>query len=299
MNLSGSVRSTAMAGSKCPYVTLRQLPRARLRIRATNSLTAEPIKSADSQFRFSAERSWRGQTDGRGELLVPPNSELEVQIGTVGFENSEILKITSPQPGKVREVAVALRPLQTGCVTGTVVDQQGTPIAGARIQAGPGGENFDPGTWKSTDAKGHFRIDGVQPGNLPIYTYAEGYPLPTSQKDSSFTEVTVGSRSECAETNIKLGPKAAKLWVKVVDIVTQKPVKDAEVWAAGNFADGGTWSQKIAADPTPVPALTQFFVRASAEGYVKPQPMTILPMQPEQTQEITIALQPEGLQSAR
>jgi len=290
---SGAVRIRTVE-DQCPEITLRQPPRARLHLKVTDLLTGEAVKSVASRFRFHGEWYWRGGTGEQGAFLVPPNSEIEIQIGAVGYEDSEILKASSPQPGKAREVAVALRPLQMGCITGSVVDQQGAPVAGARIQTSAGGGNFDRRIpWKTTDAKGRFRIDGAQPGGYAIFTQAEGYSLPGNQQDGSVTDVTVPSGSACADVAIKLGPRAAKLSVKVIDAVTQTPLEDAEVWAAGNFVHAGGWSQKVGADPTPVPALTQFNVYAHAAGYLNAQALTILPMQPEQTQQITIALQPK------
>jgi hypothetical protein len=277
---------------QCFQITLRQPPRARLQLNITNLLTGEAVKSVKSSFRFHDEWDWRGGKDEQGAFLVPPNSEIEVQIGAIGYEGSEILKIASPPPGKTRKVAVALRPLKLGCITGTVADRQGSPVSGARIQAD---STNDPGAgWKITDTRGHFRFDGAQPGDHTIFIYAEGYPIPGSFEDGLMSKVTVASVPECADVVIKLGPKAAKLSVKVIDAVTQTPLEDAEVWAAGNFAHEGGWSLRVSADPMPVPALTQFNVYAHAAGYVNPpSPPTVLPMQPGQTQEITIALQPK------
>jgi hypothetical protein len=89
-----------------------------------------------------------------------------------------------------------------------------------------------------------------------------------------------------------------------MDATTQELLKEAQVHVAGNIANGGGWSLNIGADceePAdsdraaliPVPALTTITVQASSKRYANSQSLTILPMQPQQVQEITIVLHPD------
>ena len=104
------------------------------------------------------------------------------------------------------------------------------------------------------------------------------------------TEVAVPDEANCANATIRLGPKAARLRVTVINGMTQEPIKGAEVWLTGEFEGQGGWSLTVSGDLASVPALTQITVSAGAEGFVRSQPLTISPMQAGQTQEIMIEL---------
>jgi hypothetical protein len=225
----GAVQAIASAENQCPSVTLLQPARAHLRVKATDMFTVEPVKSIQAHFRFDSEKSWRGGVDEHGELFVPPDSSLEVQIRAAGYENSEVLKIASPQPGDTFDVALESRPVQTGCIVGTALDLEGIGVSGAGIQTSSGGETFNMGAQTSTDSKGQFRISGVQPANYAIFVTAAGYP-PSLTQSGMQTTVAVLPGANCADAMIRLGPKAAKLTVTVINGMTQEPIKGAEVW---------------------------------------------------------------------
>jgi hypothetical protein len=292
-----ALRTKVIAGKSCSSVSLRQPQRARLRFMATNALTEEFVDSVDASFRLNAKERWRGGTNEQQELLVPANSSLEVQVSARGYEDPELLQISPLQPGEAREVPVTLRPVAMGCITGTAVDEQGSPLGNATLQTSSQTQGGSCGR-ASTDASGHFRFDEVQPGAYTLFTQAKGYPLP-GVEDGSVARVAVPPGRVCPEVSIRLGRKAARLSVKIADGVTRKPVKGAEVWVSGEYIQGGGWSLRAIADPTLVPALTAFEIHVTAQGYLKAPPRAFLPMQPEETQQLTIALQPESQKSAR
>jgi hypothetical protein len=285
----GAVQTIAGTENQCPSVMLLQPARAHLRVKATDMFTREPVKSIQARFRFDSEKPWRGGVDKHEELLVPPDSSLEVEMGAAGYENSEVLKIASPQPGDTFDVVFELRPVQTGCIVGTALNLEGIGVSGAGIQSSSGGETFNMGASTSTNSKGQFRISGVQPGNYSIFVTAAGYPPSLSQSGMK-TEVAVPDEANCANATIRLGPKAARLRVTVINGMTQEPIKGAEVWLTGEFEGQGGWSLTVSGDLASVPALTQITVSAGAEGFVRSQPLTISPMQAGQTQEIMIEL---------
>jgi Carboxypeptidase regulatory-like domain len=288
------VRVTAVGGGQCPYLTLHQAVRVRLHVKATNLQTGETVPSVEAHFRVDTDTLWLGEIEHNGDLLVPAGSNLEIQIVAEGYENSNVLKVASSQPDEARDVVVTLQAVQMGCIKGTVLDMQGTGVPGAKIQTSPGDEEtFSPARWTSTDSHGQFSIDGVQPGRYVVFTTAAGYPQSLTQA-GMVAHVTVPSDVQCAKATIGLGPKAAKLRVTVVDGVTQQPINKAEVSLHGDFVKQGGWSQRAIGDQVPVPALTQFTVDAGAAGY-EPSQETISPIQPEQTKEITVALQPKSM----
>jgi hypothetical protein len=286
------VRIRVVEGNVCSSVSLRQPRRARLRLNATNLVTQEPIKDVDASFRLDAKEIWRGTANQQQELLVPGNSDLQVQVFARGYENSAVLAILPLQPGEVRELAVALRPVASGCVTGTVVDENGLSLQRARLQLASLSESGGSHDVAYSDENGHFRFDHVQPGRYAIFANVEGYPLP-GEADGSEAATSVSPGGSCSDVSMKLGPKAAKLSVKVIDALTRKPIKDAEAWAsAGDSQDA--WTLRMIADPMPVPALISFDVYASAPGYAKAGPLSVSPLQAEEAHQVIIALQPKA-----
>jgi hypothetical protein len=292
-----AVRTRAGSEGQCPEIRLHHSARARLHLKVTSLLTGESVRSPQTTFRLHGGQLWRGAIDKDGALLLPPSSAVEIQLGSVGYENSEILQVSTPPPGKAREFAVELRPLETGCVTGRVVDRHGMPVPQARIQIGSGDSRFSRDGHRLTDEDGRFQVDGLQPGRGDIFVYASDYPLSFNPKDGMSTEIDVASGPNCTDVNITLGPKAAKLLVDVIDATTQKPVEDAKGWLRADFADDGGSRMLAIAVPTPVRARTQYSLYVQANGYFLSTPVTVLPMQPEETQEITVALRPDPSQS--
>jgi hypothetical protein len=297
------VRAIAAEEDRCPFVTLRQRARARLEVKAINVLKGAPISHVDAHFRFSGEKSWRGGTDDTGELLLPPGSHLEIQVGAAGFEDSQVFVILTPEAGKENDFPVALRPAQSGCITGAIVDQNGSPVAAARIQASSGGQGFSSGGVTYSNANGQFKFEGMRPGEYYLFLDAAEYPPSLIQSQNNVGHVTVPSGISCADASKRLGPRAAKLHLRVIDATTQELLRGAQVHLTGNIANSGGWSLNAGADRNeaaaddrasliPVPALTTFTVQASSKGYAS-QILTISPMQPQEVQEITIVLQPD------
>jgi hypothetical protein len=285
----------------CATANLRRSPRARLQLHVTNLLTGEKIASADGSFRLSGDSSWRGYIEA-GEILVPPLTNFELQLGARGYETAPIQQLAPLQPGEVREIAAALRPLQVGCIAGTVLDQQGIPVSGVRIQLNRIAEHlrFDPGV-KSTDNHGKFKFEGLQPGDYFVFTHAEllGYVPGLSQESGEYSMVAVAPGAGCSATTISLGSKAAKLEMIVVDATTQTAVPGAAVSLSGNYSNGvGSWSLRAIASPVLAPSLTQFQLSAGARGY-QTRKIDVAPLQPEEIQRFVIQLQPEGKKATK
>jgi hypothetical protein len=297
-----AIRAIAGEEDRCPFVTLRQRAPARLEVKAVNLLTGAPIPVVDAHFRFSGEKSWRGATDEKGELLLSPDTHLEVQVGAAGYEDSQVSDILTPEAGNKDDLSIALRPEETGCITGTLVDQKGLPVPKARIQAADSmRQSFLSGGVTYSGADGRFEFEDMRPGKYLIFTYPAEYPMPLTQMED-VGHVTVASGIDCADASMRLGPRAAKLRVHVMDATTHELIKEAQVHMTGSLANGG-WSQNVGADREepadgdraaliPVPALTTITVDASSKGYANSQTLTISPMQPQQVQDITILLQP-------
>lgn len=286
--------ATAVSGG-CSSVTLRRPVRARLHLKVTDLLTAAPVLSARASFRFGPADPWAGYFD-EGELLVPPLSELEIHVGATGYENSSPVSMPALNPGEVRELRVSLRPIQTGCITGIVVDDQSNPVSKVRVQTqmrDREGDNL--GSHRSvvtTDAGGRFRFDKVQPGEYFLYPHPSILEYP-SNVSAELVSVDVASGTGCVDVSINLGPKAGKLQLKVLDATTLKAIKYSAFASAQGPEWSSTWDLSRLPNPTPLPPFMQFEVSARVPGY-REQKVTVPPLQPGEIRAVTIELQPNG-----
>jgi hypothetical protein len=71
----------------------------------------------------------------------------------------------------------------TGAITGRVVNSAGEPLAGASINAGRVSSNFFRKT-VSTDSKGEFKIDGLEPALYSVFASMPGYVTVSRSTDS-------------------------------------------------------------------------------------------------------------------
>src|SRR5262249_42864341 len=159
--LSSATRVQVTNGDQCAAIIVHRALRGRLRLSATNAVTGERINSVKAAFRLSGSSSWSGSAED-GEIAVPPLTNFELQLGAKGYELAAVQQVASLQRGETRDISVAFRPIQLGCVTGTVVDLQGAPVSSVRVQLSQASENlrFDPPV-QPTEGNGSFKFDGV------------------------------------------------------------------------------------------------------------------------------------------
>jgi protocatechuate 3,4-dioxygenase beta subunit len=277
----------------CSSVTLHRPQRARIHLLAKDALTAEDVSTAKAVFRYNAQTSWTKNRYNEQDLIVPPLMEFQLQAGALGYEDSPIMTIPALEPGETRELPLSLRPLQRGCISGQVVDQLGSPVGGVSVYADLAGDLMHGRIgYKTTDKIGQFRFEGMHPGEYSIGTDAMrlGYSgIPGHENDVS---IIVESSAGCKDITINLGPKGAKIELKVVDAQTQRPLTESEAFVSGALADGGTWFQKFYATTMLVPALKSLNVTAGKNGYRDSEKVAVGPLQPEETRQITIELYP-------
>jgi hypothetical protein len=197
-------------------------------------------------------------------------------------------------------VAAILSPLaahaQTGCLTGSVVDNAGQPVEGIRITVGDN-------VWTTaqispepkSDESGQFRIEGIPPGTYKANAFNDqlGYPgIWWPARDVSIT----GS-SLCANIIFNVRSQAAKLKLTVTDAVTSKPVHDIvlDVFPGDK---PGLWlpvepllSYGL---PPQVPSLTKLRIVVTAKGYTSAE-FKFPSLAPGETHEIVAKLSPKGL----
>ena len=118
-------------------------------------------------------------------------------------------------------------------VTGTVVDEQEQPVAGATACVEVGNGRVPIG---ETDSKGQFSLFIQRPGTYTVYAedLQRGYPpagliFYGKLWQPSLSQVTVDENSKPAPVRIKLGPKAGRLVLTILDGATNKPIEKGSV----------------------------------------------------------------------
>jgi hypothetical protein len=281
--------------SGCPSVTLHRPQRAHIHLLAKDALTAQDVSTAKAAFRYNAQTSWNRNRNNEQDLIVPPLMEFQLQAGASGYEDSPIMTIPPLQPGETHELPLSLRPLQRGCISGQVVDQLGVPASGVSVQPSLAGDLMDRRVYpKTTDKSGQFRFEGVHPGEYSLSPNALqlGYSEIPGHENDVF--ITVEPSAGCKDITINLGPKGAKIELKVMDAQTQQPLVGFETFVSGVLANGGTWLRSFNTTPVLVPALKSLDVVAGKNGYRDSKKVPVGPLQPEETRQITIELYPSA-----
>ncbi|MGD0759193.1 MAG: carboxypeptidase-like regulatory domain-containing protein [Candidatus Sulfotelmatobacter sp.] len=185
---------------------------------------------------------------------------------------------------------------QTGCLTGSVVDNAGEPVEGIRITMGDN-------VWTTaqispepkSDESGQFRIEGIPPGTYKANAFNDqlGYPgIWWPVRDVSITATSV-----CANITFNVRSRAAKLKLTVTDAATSKPVHDIvlDVFPGDK---PGLWlpvepllSYGL---PPQVPSLTRLRIVVAAKGYSSAV-FTFPSLAAGETHEIIAKLSPKGL----
>jgi hypothetical protein len=118
-------------------------------------------------------------------------------------------------------------------ITGQVIDENGLPVEGARVWS------FDMTTMINgnpntafTDENGRFILENLPASHRLVFASkpAAGYPDSFSLAPAApSVEAIVGDDNPNPDIIVKLGPKAPHFSGKVVDKVTNKPLKDSGV----------------------------------------------------------------------
>jgi carboxypeptidase family protein len=130
-----------------------------------------------------------------------------------------------------------------GTISGRVLDADGRPVESVIVTAENTARPARNLPRADTNEDGEFTIDGLVAGRYELYTRKEedGYPRTEFNLYDSGTpnpEVQVYPRQTAQRITLRLGPKAALLTGEVVDAVTRRPLKYAEVTVRRvDFAD--------------------------------------------------------------
>ncbi len=124
---------------------------------------------------------------------------------------------------------------QSGAIQGQVVYAEGQPVSGAVVYARKADfvKGIEP--FAHSDKQGRFIIRNLTPGTYTVYGGKEedGYPLTTSAFHSVGNviapQVNVNDQQTTSQVVVQLGPKAAKLAVRIVDAATTRPIEEVSI----------------------------------------------------------------------
>jgi hypothetical protein len=187
---------------------------------------------------------------------------------------------------------------QTGCLSGSVVDNTGQPVKGIRITVGDN-------VWTTaqitpeprSDESGQFKIEDIPPGNYRANAFNDqlGYPgIWWPNRD-----VSIVASSICTNVTFNVRSRTAKLKLTVTDSVTNQPVDDDDIVVGVFPADKpGLWLhvQPLLRNglPPQVPSLTKLRIVVTAKGYSSSE-FAFASLVPGATQEIVTKLSPKPM----
>ena len=120
-------------------------------------------------------------------------------------------------------------------ITGTVVDEQEQPVKGAEVCATGTFPSTGPLPCGESNTNGQFSIDVERLATYVVYAehFEKGYPNATwsfyGKPWQDLPRVTIDETSTPAPVKIKLGPKAGRLVLTILDGATNKPIEKGSV----------------------------------------------------------------------
>jgi len=122
-----------------------------------------------------------------------------------------------------------------GTISGIVVDTEGKPVSQATVSARIRSSFTGPLIPAQADKQGRFTMTRLEAETYQIYASKEqdGYPQLTSTfyaGTKSIIQQIILNKNEVSSGNvIRVGPKALRLFGRVVDAVTKKPVNGIQL----------------------------------------------------------------------
>ena len=198
----------------------------------------------------------------------------------------------------------------SGTVDGTVIDEEGKPVAGATVSAYVADRPFQGvAPHRQTDATGHFAISGLSWGEYRVAAAKvdEGYPemlLEFFARNHPIQKVKLDPGHAIATVTIRLGPKAGRVTGTVTDARTSallpNPLSELK-WASDppNYMAGGFFDAKFS---ILIPSNTDVLWKVWRNGYktwyypgtTDESAATALRLRPGEATSIAIRLQPDA-----
>lgn len=193
----------------------------------------KPLEGADVKAGDDEERVVRTNAEGKATIKPVRPGWIPVEASADGYASSMAIT-TIGSGGAVGNIKLTLK--KGVAISGKVVDEQGQPIAKARITVAPGMWGWSEHRAKTTsDEKGEFTLVALPEGSH-ILASVDGEHTP-----SRSAPVTVGSQPV---SGITITMKAGASLAGIVVDADGKPVPAAAVRVAGKGADMW-WRQQM------------------------------------------------------
>jgi Ca-activated chloride channel family protein len=260
-------------------------------LRSQYSLTYAPDATSNPQPKVGAH------APGGKTLAVRINVAREPVVRAKATPSPTSASTSASQTAAPSPTPAAALPVRgTGCISGSVVDQNKKPVAGMNVEAWPAfaGNSYPKDSYPqvTTDEKGKFKFPELQAGSYLLYTKNEsaGYP---STKDPFYRNGAnnwAQATGRCASVIIAVGPKAARLKVSAIDEVTNEPI------ARFGFSLRNSHGVLVFRWAPPelevlVPPNTELAVSGwSPPLYLRTEPVPFVTSDPESSGELTVKL---------
>lgn len=174
---------------------------------------------------------------------------------------------------------------QAGKIIGTVLDEKGIPLTGAKVNVLPldGRPQGSGVRYVETDIEGRFVIDRLSWGRYSVFAMKQqdGYPDMEPSFYSAGTKIpvaTIAPTAPVASVSIHLGPPAAIITGSISDSITGAPVNAFFRLARMNNAEDWLSTSVPSTYRVLVPAVTDIAFSVTAPGYEKwtsPRPIKL------------------------
>jgi hypothetical protein len=286
------------ASEQCAPLTIHRTRAGKLRIKLNDQSTGQTIPEPQANFRWAGREGWDQISLFGDILLVPTSRPLEVQVGAKGYQAADIMEVSPLQPGEERLLVLTLQPVGIGCLSGVVVDAAGKPVAGITVQ--PLLQN-DPLNAKlplrtQTDEHGRFQMDDLHPGLYELFVDGskKGYDgFSTMKTYGHYPKANVLPSTSCAKIRVSLNPPQARLQVRIVDAVTQRPIANFSYRVQSTTPAKG-WEVNSTTREVLVPPGKPCTLEVRAEGYRTSRRIPLSKFQPREVRSVKIQLQPVG-----
>lgn len=233
---------------------------------------------------------------------VSANPEVKVLVHSPDRKEL-VARVNFPRTVKLPAKPSANQAHNSGCIDGSVLDEDKKPVAGINVEAWP---TFAPNSYAKdsypstvTDEHGKFKIEALEKGSYLLYTKNEsaGY-APTN--DSFYRNATLPLTQvsgKCTKVEVRVGPKAARLKIHVIEAGTGTPLSRFGISFRDHLGilviSSASQNQEVM-----VPANMELTVSAWSYGYPRSQPITVTTPGPEASQDVSIQLSPRAAASA-
>lgn len=157
-----------------------------------------------------------------------------VRLGVlVGVLLSVVTAFALMHPGSVRAEPASQSGERNGTVEGQVVTREGLPVANATVYAFQlGGSPL-----AFTNTEGKFALTNLSAGNHLIIAHkeSEGYPnlvwtfYSEAYGNNGILVVNVEENKTVRGATVRLGPKAGRLLIRVIDAKTRRAIRDVSL----------------------------------------------------------------------